>query len=128
MKYLEDIKTYFKKLIDHMDGRGIITTDDDLIEDELIECGDFKEIRNLCMDSMTIHQLIDQNGVHTGLYAAPKEISNNVQEIWTQGRNMFFNGTLETIKDMEDAEQGFEEYLERYNIQRVFAEELYDPM
>jgi hypothetical protein len=47
MEKTEQIKQYIKDLLEGLDGRGLILTDDEMIDEALEECGDFEVLKEI---------------------------------------------------------------------------------
>lgn len=51
MSKKERIKKYIKDMVDFLDGRGLVATDDELIDEALNECGDFDTLISICTEN-----------------------------------------------------------------------------
>jgi hypothetical protein len=51
MSKKEKIKQYIKSMVDFLDGRGLVATDDELIDEALEECGEFSAIISICTEN-----------------------------------------------------------------------------
>ena len=43
---------YMKEIVDFLDGNGIVVTDWELVEQSLLECGDFRVLQGIVNDEI----------------------------------------------------------------------------